>query len=461
MRIHIPYTRSFCVMLMLTFILFSTFICGNFGWQDAYAVSSTTVSISPSTVTAFVGQNFTVNVTISDVSYLYGWQFRLNWTAGLIDVVNVTEGSFLKLGGGTYFYWAVNATAGRMVAYCTLLGNVPGMSGSGTLATITFNVKGAGESPLTLWDVALLNSLEQSITCQVVGGYGYFTAAHDVAVTAVDASPLTVLPGDTVYINVTVQNRGGYAESFNVTVYANSAVVGFQSVSLDVNVSAVLHFSWNTSGLGKGDYTISASASVVPGEVYTADNSLVAAEPVTILFQGHDVAVTGVFPSKTVVGEGYPMNITVKVKDYGTYNEVLNVTVYTNTTAFFEIIDLALTSGESAALTFTWNTSGFTKGNYTIWAYASPVQGETDTADNTGAGAEQVHVGVPGDVWGNLNPPPVYDGTTNMRDVTYLIQHFNANPKSPNWDPNADINNDGVCNMRDVTVAILNFNKRE
>jgi len=248
MRVHIPYTRYFCVMLMLTLMLFSTFICGNFGWQDAYAVSSTTVSVSPSTVTAFVGQNFTVNVTVSDVYDLYGWQFRLNWTAGLIDVVNVTEGSFLKLGGGTYFYWDVNATAGRMVADCTLLGNVPGVSGSGTLATITFNVKGAGESPLALWDVALLDSLEQSITCQVVDGYGYFTAAHDVAVTAVDVSPLTVLPGDTVYINVTVQNRGGYAESFNVTVYANSAVVGVQFVSLDVNVSTVLHFSWNTSG---------------------------------------------------------------------------------------------------------------------------------------------------------------------------------------------------------------------
>jgi hypothetical protein len=144
----------------------------------------------------------------------------------------------------------------------------------------------------------LLNSFEQSISCQVVSGYGYFNAAHDVAVTAVNVSPLTVLPGDIVYINVTVQNKGGYAEIFNVTVYANSAVVGVQAVSLDATVSAILHFSWNTSGLGKGDYTISASASVVPGEANIADNSFAAAEPVTILTSGHDVAVVGVFPSK-------------------------------------------------------------------------------------------------------------------------------------------------------------------
>jgi hypothetical protein len=225
-------------------------------------------------------------VTISNVYDLYGWQFRLNWTAGLIEVVKVAEGPFLKLGGSTYFYWDVNASAGRMIADCTLLGNVPGVSGNGTLATITFNVKGVGESPLALWDVVLLNSLEQSISCQVISGYGYFKAAHDVAVTAVNVSPLTVVPGDIVYIDVTVQNKGGYTESFNVTVYANSAVVGVQTVSLDATVSAVLHFSWNTGGMSKGDYTISASASVVPGEVNTADNGFVAAEPVTILTPG-------------------------------------------------------------------------------------------------------------------------------------------------------------------------------
>jgi hypothetical protein len=90
------------------------------------------------------------------------------------------------------------------------------------------------------------------------------------------------------------------------------------------------------------------------------------------------------------------MNITVKVKDYGTFNEVFNVTVYANTTAV-ETREISLTSGASAALTFTWNTSGFAKGNYTLNAYAWPVQGETDTADNT-LTFGNVHVGIMGDV---------------------------------------------------------------
>jgi hypothetical protein len=48
-----------------------------------------------------------------------------------------------------------------------------------------------------------------------------------------------------------------------------------------------------------------------------------------------------------------------------------------------------------------------------------------------------------------------------MRDVNYLIQLFNTNPSSPNWKPNADVNNDGTVNMRDIQIAILNFNKHE
>jgi len=175
---------------------------------------------------------------------------------------------------------------------------------------------------------------------------------------------------------------------------------------------------------------------------------------------GRDVAVTSIVPSKTIVGQGYTMNINVTVENQGNYTETFNVTTYANTT-ILETREITLESAVSTTLTFTWNTISFAYGNYTIWAYAYPVQGETDTNDNNMTSIMPVHVGVPGNVYGNSYPPPVYDDVCNMRDVTYLILRFNTNPRSPNWDPNTDVNNDGVCNMRDVTVAILNFNKRE
>jgi len=45
--------------------------------------------------------------------------------------------------------------------------------------------------------------------------------------------------------------------------------------------------------------------------------------------------------------------------------------------------------------------------------------------------------------------------------VTEVALFPATNPSSPNWKPNADVNNDGVCNMRDIQIAILNFNKHE
>ena len=437
----------FCIVLLLALMLISGSIHGNYGRQTASAASAATVGVSPSTVTAVLGQNFSINITISGVSNLYGWELRLNWTATLLGAVDVAQGPFLNSSGSTFFSWDVNVTEGRMVMDCTLLGNVAGVSGGGTLATVTFNVKNVGESALNLYDVVLLDSLEISIPCQATGGYGYFTAAHDVVVTAVDVSPLTVLPGDVVNINVTVENQGGFAETFNVTVYANSKTVGVQPVSLNIGSSVTVIFAWDTSGLGKGDYTISASASIVPGEVDTSNNNKTSSTPVTVLYAGHDVAVTNVKPSKTVVGQGYCMFIAATVKNYGVFNEAFDTTVYANTTSIASQY-VTLSSGTSTTLTFTWNTTGFVKGNYTISAYAWPVQGETDTADNNFTGG-WVLVTIPSDLNGDFK--------VSLADLVTLANAYGSRPGDTRWNPNADIDGNSVVGLSDLVILANHY----
>ena len=95
-----------------------------------------------------------------------------------------------------------------------------------------------------------------------------------------------------------------------------------------------------------------------------------------------DIAITNVTSSKTVVGQGYQMNISVTVANEGDLAETFNVVAYANISSVASQT-LTLASGSSITIIFTWNTSGFVKGNYTISAYAWPVPGETDTADNT------------------------------------------------------------------------------
>jgi len=230
-------------------------------------------------------------------------------------------------------------------------------------------------------------------------------------------------------------------------VYANSEVVGVQSVSLGIGSSTTLQFAWNTSGLGKGDYTISASASIIQGEVDTADNSKVADSIVTILSQGHDVAVTSVTPSKTVVGQGYSMLVFVNAKNYGIFNESFDITVYVNTTAI-QTQTATLFSGDSVRLNFVWNTSGFAKGNYIVSAYAWPVPGETDTADNAFTNG-QVIVTMPGDVNG--------DGTVDIYDLILVASAFGSQTGYPEFNPNADINADETTDIYDLILVASHF----
>jgi parallel beta-helix repeat protein len=117
----------------------------------------------------------------------------------------------------------------------------------------------------------------------------------------------------------------------------------------------------------------------------------------------YDIGIIKITTSKTVVGQGYNMDVSATVENQGVSKETFNVTVYANTT-IIETRKLTLASGNSTTLTFTWNTAGFAKGNYTISAYAWPVLGETDTNDNNMTSTIQVHVGVPGNVWGNPKP---------------------------------------------------------
>jgi hypothetical protein len=125
--------------------------------------STTTVFVDPPTSMVTGGQTFFIDIKISDVGDLYGWEFKLGWNPDLLNVVNVIEGNFLKQGGLTFFWPIMNNTEGYILVDCTLLGDVPGVSGSGTLATVAFYAENQGESILDLYNTILINSQEQTI----------------------------------------------------------------------------------------------------------------------------------------------------------------------------------------------------------------------------------------------------------------------------------------------------------
>jgi hypothetical protein len=226
--------------------------------------STATIYVEPQTSWGNVGQNFTVNICISNVADLYGWEFKMGWNSTILDAVDVSEEPFLKSGGSTFFMHKINNTLGYMIVDCTLLGNVPGVSGGGTLAAIKFYVETVGECPLDLYDTILVNSAEQSIEHTAVDGY-YYTSVHDVAIIDITASSTEV--------NVTVENQGTRTETFNVSTYytrLSDPLIGTQTVTLTKGAVAMLTFTWAPPYPWR--YEIRAEASTVPGETDVADN---------------------------------------------------------------------------------------------------------------------------------------------------------------------------------------------
>jgi len=166
-----------------------------------------------------------------------------------------------------------------------------------------------------------------------------------------------------------------------------------------------------------------------------------------------DIAVNGVSCSKSVVCQGYALRINVTVQNEVEYSISFNLTTYANSSST-TTQQITLDPYETRILEISWNTSGFAKGNYTIWAYAWPVPGETDTTDNTLIGAT-VLVTIPGDVNG--------DKKVRVDDVLAVALRFGTDYGGPPnsqgyvYDANCDINDDGKIRVDDVLTAALNF----
>jgi len=216
----------------------------------------------------------------------------------------------------------------------------------------------------------------------------YGIELHDVAVTNVKPSATVVGQGCQVDINVTVRNQGISTETFNVTVYANTTVIGTPiSVTLTGGASATITFTWDTTS-SLGNYTIKAEANVVPEEYDTGDNTLIDG---TILIEPvyHDVAVTDVRIPFDFAYVGENVTINVDAWNAGNVQETLNVTVYADmnpTTIGDEITvgnqTLSLPSKGSTTLTFDWNTTDVAPGNYTISGNVTCASQDADTSNN-------------------------------------------------------------------------------
>ena len=242
--------------------------------QQVGPTSTTTLSVYPQLTTVEIFRIFQVNISISEVTDLAGWDFKLYYPNSLLNATEIIEGSFLKTAGDTFFTVKeftdnYNETHGRIWVACVLQGQGSGANGTGTLATITFKAKLDGIATLHLAETDLIDSkmppnhIPHTTTDGTVEILG-----HDIAL-ELSVSNQTIIIKENLTIYVTCINLGDYTETFDVLVNytrLHDPLIGIQTVTLAPGESVTLNFTWTTSI--SGQYKILAYTSEIFGDVY-------------------------------------------------------------------------------------------------------------------------------------------------------------------------------------------------
>ena len=138
---------------------------------EALEKAGAMVTVSPGVSNVNVGDEISVDVAVSEVTNLFGFQFDVGYDENILEFQQVEEGTFLNQNGeGNSFCIDYEATPGliKRIA-CVKLGG-QGIDGEGVLETLKFKAIGAGESKISLIDMNLADPSAEKIDVTTTDG---------------------------------------------------------------------------------------------------------------------------------------------------------------------------------------------------------------------------------------------------------------------------------------------------
>lgn len=381
------------------------------------------------------GENFTINVKISDAADLYSYEFFLDYAKDVLTATNIVLGDFFPT--DSVVRTEINDNAGYVWCNVTMpTGSTSGKGGNGTLARITFNVKARGESRLDLYSLTNANVSDRefdeywdgwaktgsspwlnasdyptnyisSNAADKIGNFTFSNVSQGAIWSAIELRIRTwqSVGGDD-QIKVSLFDGTSWSEAYTVipsTVvgdYVDVDVASFLNTEEKLN-AAKMRIEKITSGAQDTIYVDYACISLFskPRLVDSAGSPIEYYEPIDGYFNNkprfHDVAITQVTTKRhetqdnityavtvTKVNVGESVNITVTVMNNGTEPENFTVTAYYNGTTIKAETLTDFQAGTSRILALEWNTAGMAAGNYTIWAEASGLAEDSNPDNN-------------------------------------------------------------------------------
>ncbi|MCY3723013.1 MAG: cohesin domain-containing protein [Candidatus Poribacteria bacterium] len=230
-------------------LLVATITAGNGFWgfnpEAEYIVLNPRVGYVFSQPIIDAGDTFTLEIRAEDIYNLAGWQFDITYDSTVLEVVEVNESDFLKTGGGATFFQrgTIDNRLGKVKGLSSARLSEDGVSGTGTLLSVTFTAKAAGQTPLKLDNFQLAAITGKSIDA----------GPHEVVITVKGEQTTGDVNRDG---QVSILDMVLVARHFGKTVRANSDV--------DLNsdgIVNILDLILVSQHMGKS--TVSASPSIL------------------------------------------------------------------------------------------------------------------------------------------------------------------------------------------------------
>ena len=127
---------------------------GKFGFKPGteYTVATPGVGYTFSKTPIHIDDTFTLDIRAENVFDMAGWQFDVAFDPTALEAINVSEGDFLKMGGGSTFFQggSIDNTSGKITGLSAARLAAQGVTGTGTLLQVRFKAKSSGETELAL-----------------------------------------------------------------------------------------------------------------------------------------------------------------------------------------------------------------------------------------------------------------------------------------------------------------------
>ncbi len=130
---------------------------GFFGFEEGTEYTtvippSVGFTFSATETNLLAGDTFTLHLNAENVTDLAGWQTDIRFDPEVLEATEINEGDFLKTDGGATFFQGgtIDNTAGKIKTLSSALISESGVSGTGTLLSVTFIAKAGGETQIAL-----------------------------------------------------------------------------------------------------------------------------------------------------------------------------------------------------------------------------------------------------------------------------------------------------------------------